>query len=337
MAVPGVLLLWLTPDTQVIVAAANAAPSSAVTAGSADPEALGYRQALEAIDDCLTRSDSGSAEAPRSCPELEGALIWLGLDRQLPEDWRRHLEPRTLKSLAALLRRYSAPAPSIAPALNRLPLALRNLQATAPAPLSWWQRLLHWLDQLFSPKAHNDDGWLTQLLSHLSMPRWLQQTILYLSVSAVLAMAAYVIYLELKAAGVLSRQRGRSVRPQRTDNAPKAGSTELKFDDLQLAPPNERCVWLVRLLVQALRRSGRLSRESNLTYRELAAQPVFDDPEQHARFEHLALLAERQRYGSLSLDGADWMQLLNEGHLLYSRWLASAAAAPAGASTSANA
>jgi len=33
------------------------------------------------------------------------------------------------------------------------------------------------------------------------------------------------------------------------------------------------------------------------------------------------LLAERQRYGSLSLDSEQWMQLLDDGRSLYAHWL----------------
>jgi len=127
--------------------------------------------------------------------------------------------------------------------------------------------------------------------------------------------------LELRAAGVFSRQRVRKVTASRFEGAPAAPSAELGFEDLQRAPPAERCVWLLRLLVQALRRSGRLKRESTLTYRELIALPLFDDRQQRARFERLALLAERQRYGSLSLDSEQWAQMLDDGRSLYAHWL----------------
>ena len=121
--------------------------------------------------------------------------------------------------------------------------------------------------------------WLAQLLSRLSIPR--------------LAAADDALPLDQRGAGDgrldhlaraqgrrrLSRQTRRE-RAARSQTAPlQAGPTELAFEDLQQAPPGERCVWLVRLLVQALRRSGRLSHESTLTYRELDARSrVFDDP-----------------------------------------------------------
>ncbi len=322
LALTGALLLALASSNPL-----SATPAPAETTGAATEPFhiqifVNDRSPLETIEDCQRRSTqaSESFDPVRSCPELIGAVVALGLDRQLPLDWRRHLDASALEGLFTLIQRYRATAPSTAPDLMRLPQALRSLDAPAPTQLSWWQRLERWLEQLLSPKPQGNNAWLAQLLSRLSVPRLAQQVMLYLSIVVLLAMAAWIIWRELKAAGVLSGQK-RSERAGRSNSSSAAGPIELAFEDLRQAPAGERCVWLVRLLVQALRRSGRLSHESTLTYRELTARPRFDDGQQRACFERLALLAERQRYGSLSLDDAQWLQLLDEGRSLYVRWL----------------
>jgi hypothetical protein len=229
----------------------------------------------------------------------------------------------TLENLVREVRRYQAGASSAAPALDRLPRALQSLQTPgAAAHLSWLQRLEHWLEGLLAPAASSSDLDLMQLLSHLSIPRLLQRLLLYLTVAAVLATAAWIVISELKAAGVLSRRSGERAPSPRTAGAAAATSAELRFEDLQRAPTSEASVWLLRLLVLALCRSGRLSKERTLTYRELTTQSLFDDPAQRARFARLAVLAEQQRYGCLSLSAEQWAVLLAEGRSLHDQWLA---------------
>lgn len=336
LAVTGALLLWLA-CTDLIAESHAGAEASATVAQASGEGRLDQTRALAAIEECLACSsatDGGSIERERTCPGLAAAMDGLGLDRQLPHGWQSHLDRSTLVELLALIRRYRADAPSSPPALAQLREALHSLNAPAGRHLSWWERFERWLDGLLTPQAGADRGWLLQLLSHLAIPRWLQQAVLYLSVGALLAMAGYIIWLELRAAGVLARERpARTPPPPRGESAPEAGARELDFEDLQRVPPLERCVWLMRLLVQALRRSGRLQREAALTYRELTAQPVFDDPQQRASFERLALLAERQRYGTLSLDGEQWLQLLEEARALHAAWHPSGAARAAGAAS----
>jgi hypothetical protein len=338
LVVTGALLLALAPSDPI-----SAAPLAAGTTGAATekiPVVTDERTALETIEDCQQRSSQATDpfDPVQRCPDLIDAVEALGLDQQLQRNWRSHLDATALGGLHELLQRYrsvGARAASTAPDLARLPLALRSLNASAPTHRSWWQRFERWLEQLLSPQTRGNNAWLAQLLSGLSIPRLVQELLLYLSIAALLAMAAWIIWRELEAAGLLSRHK-RSERTGRSDGAPAPRAAELAFEDLQQAPAGERCVWLLRLLVQGLRRSGRLSRESTLTYRELAARPMFDDLQQRARFERLALLAERQRYGSLSLDDAQWLQLLEEGRSLYAHWLSPAAApAPDGAASAA--
>lgn len=331
LALTGALLSALVPIHPI-----SAAPAATETAAAASDTikhttvVADERRALEAIDDCQQRSTeaTGAFDPPQSCPDLIDAVVVLGLDQQLRRGWRRHLDASGLEGLHALMQRYRAEGAtplSNGPDLKRLPEALRDLDAPAPTKLSWWQRFERWLDRLLSPEKPNN-GWLAPLLSRLSIPRRVQQLILYATIAALLAMAAWIIWRELKAAGALSGQKRGRRRAGRSDSPAVARPAELAFEDLQQAPAAERCVWLVRLLVQALRRTGRLSRESALTYRELAARPMFDDWQQRARFERLALVAEQQRYGALSLDDAQWLQLLEEGRSLYVHWLSAAVA-----------
>jgi hypothetical protein len=101
--------------------------------------------------------------------------------------------------------------------------------------------------------------------------------------------------------------------------------------DLEQAPLAERSIVLLRLLVQALLRSGRLSSERALTYRELEERGDFDDREQRGRFARLAQVAERDRYGVPASPSDEWPALAREGSALYAQLLAPRGTRHAGA------
>jgi hypothetical protein len=307
---------------------ANAGSGAATSAGG--NAATKAHAALRRLESCLalTEPSDDAGKLARVCPDLAEAISELGLTPQLEPRWHEHLDAAALKSLVSEVRRYQSPAPSLSPTLDRLPAALRSLQSAAPVHLSWWQRLKSWLIGWLTPSTLSSDSPLLQLLSRLSLPRVLLRLLPYLIVAifaAVLVTAVWLVVSELREAGLIVR-RSKPRAPARGESVAVTAPGPLRFADLEQAPLSERCVLLVRLLVQELHQSGRLAHERTLTYRELTVQPVFDDADQRRSFAQLAQLAERQRYGVLSLQAEQWNALREQGNSLYAQWLAAPAA-----------
>jgi hypothetical protein len=147
----------------------------------------------------------------------------------------------------------------------------------------------------------------------------------------VLVLAAWIIRRELQAA----RAGTMAVRPdarQALMLPGVAGASSQELAELDQLPSNEQPALLLRLLVQALRQSGRLRNDRSLTHRELAARSAFDDQQQHGSFARLSLLAERLLYGAITPAAAAGAQpqieqALADGRQLYAQLIAARAAA----------
>jgi hypothetical protein len=241
------------------------------------------------------RRTPGVVDLTARCPQLSQALSDLGFTRQL-STWNGRLDRGAVADLLRAARRYEAGMPSGAPALALLPIALARLQVPAPPPRSWWQRLKEQLREWFEQPGGSGSDWLQQWLSRLSIPLLVQRLILYGTTAAVLIMAAWLIARELRTARLTPRRPTRRVGG--AARVAQERPRPLTLADIDGAPPAERSIVLLRLLVQALLQSGRLSAERALTYRELSARGVFDDAAQRERFARLARIAERDRYGT---------------------------------------
>jgi hypothetical protein len=85
--------------------------------------------------------------------------------------------------------------------------------------------------------------------------------------------------------------------------------------------PGQRAAVLLQLLLQALRRAGRVRAERALSCRQLAEQASFDSIEQRQQFARVARWAERERYATDA--GQDEPSaLLMQGRTLYAQLLA---------------
>ena len=230
------------------------------------------------------------------CPDLEQALVDLGVADQLNADWRQKINRTGIKQLAQLVQRYQAQPRGGAPDIATLPQVMQALHLRQ-APRSWWQQFKEWLQSwLREPNRQNLD-WLDRLLLHLKLPPTLTRVFGYATIAAVLAMALWMVWRELKAAGALAPRvaRERAVAPRRVTLTREIGSD---LPDLEALPLWQRPAALLAALVAALRQSGRLGVERALTHRELGERGVFDDAAQRARFQRISLLAERQLYGA---------------------------------------
>jgi len=317
-ALPWLILLALSPT------AFPAAP----TPPEAVLEACARSPALTA------RRVKGLEQVEALCPGLTQSLSELGLTQQIGEEWRGRLNPLGLGQLVDLQRFYEGEPRFDAPRVDSLTSVVSALHLQS-APQSWWERFKIWLRSLLrqdEAPSRADPGWLERLLSHLTLKPWVGEAIGYTTVGWVIALALWVLWRELRYANVLTRRRPASSL-ERTEWVPQAFARDVRADDLERLPLWERPSLLLQLLVQALRKSDRLGLERALTFRELSERAELDDELQRTRFERIARLAERQRYGARSQPpstGSDEQlrETLAEGLSLYAQLRAGAGVHP---------
>jgi hypothetical protein len=278
--------------------------------------------AAQVLEDCaaMARAADTSQSLLQQCPDLERALIDLGLIPQLAPDWQRGLNRTALAELAQQARHYQSPPLSSAPHIDSLPLVMQALQRVS-VHQSRWQQFKEWLASLLRQPPQNV-SWLRNLLAHLALPPLLARVLGYAMVAAVLCLALWIVRREFKALGVLTRgRRGRRVRGE-NGRATRTAESEAGLPDLEALPLWQRPAALLAALVQALQRSGRLSRERALTHRELGERGTFDDAAQRTRFVDVSRLAERRLYGERGREESaapdpQTLQVLADGLELY--------------------
>jgi hypothetical protein len=282
------------------------------------------------IADCAERVDAtlrGMEALETACSGLGAAMARLGFDGLLPRDWRTRLTPRALADLAALAERYDGPAPALGPDAPRLRAIALALQP-ATAPTSWWERLKAWIRHWLETEDRNPPAWL-RYLPHWRMGAGMARLLLYGMIAVLLATVAGIAFVELRAAGVLGARRHRR-SPARVPSVQKhtSDARALGLEDLDSLPADERPVYLLRHLVDALKRSRRLERERDLTCRELIAQARFDDEGQRRQFGSIALLAERALYGPQRAPYRMTDEMLSGARVLHAQLLAVPTAEP---------
>jgi hypothetical protein len=277
-----------------------------------------------------------------ACPNLEQALNDAHLADRLGDKWEQRIGPRGLNDLIWLMDHYQAAPASDAPNPSSLAPVLRALRLPpAKSSVTWWEKLKDWLRSLLQPKEESNSTWLERLLSGIeSIPRQVMRIIWYGALAVIVGLAAWLVWRELKLAGVLGRmrRRGRSRNSPRPIGDPSSLSATnwTLGDELDNAQLRDRPLLLLRLLVRALVSSGRLNSERSLTHSELTRRAKFDNAEQLRRFARIASLAEHRLYGPAEAFGAppasDDASLLEDGRQLYSQLL-TAGLSTAGLST----
>ena len=301
----------------------------------AAPPLAGPVSTIQILEDCLarlapgatpgTKAPSGIGELRLICPDLEHAIVDSGLSDQLPEHWQERFNRSAIADLSWQLHRYQSRSPSAAPRVPTLYQVAHTLNQPQPRH-GWWQDFKDWLRQLLLTRTSAAPSFLNRWWSQLSPSQLLMRSMLYGLLGAIIVMALWIVRRELQAAragaGAAKRALQRSAQLP-----PAAAATTPALADIDRAALRERPALLLRLLVQALLQSGRLSGERSLTHRELGVRGAFDDPEQQLRFLRISLLAERLLYGaSVAAVSATTQpqidQALTDGRQLYAQLLA---------------
>ncbi len=283
----------------------------------------------------MGRQLKGLERLETPCPGVTQALTELGLAQQIGEEWRGRLDPSGIGQLADLWRFYEGEPRFDAPHVESLAAAVSSLKLQS-APQSWWQRFKSWLRSLLRQDempSRADNGWLERLLALLTFRPWVARAIGYTTIGLVIALALWIIWRELRYANLLTRRQRPSGGNARNEWMPQGLTAEARAGDLDRLPLWERPALLLQLLVQALRQSQRLDLERALTFRELSERARLDDELQRIRFERIARLAERQRYGARGRSPApvsdeQLRETLSDGLSLYAQLRASGLAPP---------
>jgi hypothetical protein len=293
------LVLWVLLAPAFAQAQTNAAPA-----------------ALDAIAQCSEAAGDLVAEEfalEQVCPDFDEALNDSGYAPFISPAQRAELTADSLADLHELMVRAERPqAAARGPDLQALPAILESLdkvQQKEP-PLSWWERFKRWLRQRLGRDA-GDASWLDRFELNPSVARALVVT----SIVLVILLALAVLINELRVAGVFRRdgaRRGQS--PVATASSERTPT----WSDLDRMAPGERPSFVLRMLVAALVRTGRLRTERSLTHREVSARATLEDEAQRACLTRVATLAERTVYGGAALD-PDTDAILAQGRDLHAR------------------
>jgi hypothetical protein len=295
--------------------------------GDGEPLAHSFAQCAAQIAP-KTRSGLDQLE---SCPRLEQIIEGSGLGVQLDENWKTSLNREGLQDLAWLLQRYETRPVSAGPDIASLPNIAAGLSITANVGQSWWERVREWLRELLTPKGRSDSSWLDRLWPKFTVPRLLQHILFYSCVALILGMAGWIIWREIKAAG-RGASGPRGFAWMGTRHPEQDARHEVSVADVDSTSPRDRPAMMLRLLVQALVRSGRLRGESSLTHNELARRGRFENSDQQQRFLRVSRLAEKLLYGKEGSDGAavpssEIDQTVSDGRQLYEQLCATTATA----------
>ena len=295
--------------TAAFIAAGLMAPAVVWSQATADAPA-GENRALEVLYACSDSVDqevTGFPDMETACPGVEQAIADAGYSPFVSDSQRAELTGDSIFDLHSLAERYETPPreSTKSPDPASLSTILESLQKDeqVEAPLTWFQKLTRWFRERVT-RQQGDDSWLARWLEGVQIKPSIAEMIVYASILTIIVLALAVLVNELRVAGVFRRQPAGSKRKGRSASAsPDASAT---FIDLDHAAPADRPSILLRMLVAALVRNGRLAAERSLTHRELTVRAAFDDEAHRKSFHNVAMLAERAVYGgALSAPDAD--------------------------------
>jgi hypothetical protein len=212
----------------------------------------------------------------------------------LTPDWADWVPEEKLERLRSLFAAEDGPA-GRRPDPAAVPAIVEKTQAATAAPKrSLWQRFKDWVRSLIGErKGGAESSWFSAWLDeHLPGERFVE-ALLYLVLAAVVVATGWIVYTELRAAGLLDRWRGRRRA------APAAQPVVPAAPSLAGASEAEAPSILLTLLVGELRRLGRVQDRLSMTHRELGRAARFDAPADGETFERVLGAAERVRYASL--------------------------------------
>jgi hypothetical protein len=254
------------------------------------------------------------------CPELHAAIERSSFALVLPEDWSERMTPRKLERLRAMMLADAAREPE-----HRLDTAavtdiLDEMQTVqAGRELSLWQRFKKWIAGLLEKKdGKKESSWLADWLEKHSPSREVMRWIGYGLLVLLVVAAGWIVYSELRAAGMFG---GRARRGGASRVAARAAAGGRPAKTLAEANDEEQPALLIAMLLEQLRRLGRVQDRLSMTHRELASAASFDSSADREVFATLIAVAEKLRYAALAPARMHLRQAIDSAKLLLARLL----------------
>jgi hypothetical protein len=250
--------------------------------------------ALAVVDACrakLEARDVGMERVQRRCPDLLPALDkapWRNLLPREMRERREEISAESLRALAELVRAAdAAPLTGATPDHAKLATVLNALGAQGQEGATRWERFRRWLKDKLERREKEDAkaDWREEWLRKMRTSEGVAQVITYIGYGLVAALVAWVVWGELRAAGLLGGTRRSAGRA----NPAAAWRRRLMLADVAAAPLVERPGMLLRLVGEALTRARRLPASDGLTAAAIAQRAQLDAA---ADRERLALVAE---------------------------------------------
>jgi len=260
---------------------------------------------LRAVEACRARLDPrvdiGIERVQRRCPELLPALDsspWRGLLPQNLRERREEISAESLRVLAELLRHANeTAAEGVAPRQEVLGPVLAQLGEQGRQGVTRWERFKRWLKQKVEDRKEDDEaGWLEKWSRQFRTSEGVSRALTYLGYALVIALALFVVWGELRAAGLLGLQRAIRRASPATE-----WRRRLMLADVNAAPLADRPGMLLRLLGEALTRAHRLPAADGLTARAIARRAELDSPADRTELERVAATADEVRYADRQL------------------------------------
>ena len=287
--------------------------------------ALGAAEAdpLVAIDACIPRLDTqldiGFERIAARCPDLAPALEQGGWAEWLPKGWKEpgnDLSAGSLAELRATAQRELATRPSARTLhVERLSGILMDLGATGQQRSGVWVRFKQWLRSLFQRRdEETNPGWFGRMLERVGVSDAAIQLITYITLGGVIALAGFIVFNELRAAGVLAR--GRARRAGEADDGAANVRARPTLHDVERAALIERPRLLLEMIAAKLTDLRRLPPASAFTVRELTRAAQLREEPDRSRLAELALTAERARFGEGDVEPSVVHQAMVHGRAL---------------------
>ena len=223
------------------------------------------------------------------------------------------MPPKKLERYRDLLTE-EASASGPRPDTSAVPAIVKETEASQTAPKrTLWERFKDWVRSLIDkPDARRKDSWLSRWLDEHAPGQKVVEGILYVLLAALMAGIAWVVYSELRAAGLFDRWR----RRQRERAAAAAAPAAERPLTLAGASDAEAPSILLALLVGELRRLGRVQDRQSMTHRELGSAARFDAVAEGEAFRNVLGIAERLRYDAAPPATTTLRQVIDAGRAL---------------------
>lgn len=264
----------------------------------------------EAADDS-EEDEPGLAEL---CPEVFGEIASSELAPFLLRDWGNGATIEELERFRELLT-SEVRSPGRRPDTSTVGAIVERMEkARVVRDRTLWERFSDWIKGLLAERAAKSesnwfDDWLREHEPSARALRWTAYGI----VSVLIAAVAWIVYVELRAAGLLTRRR--RVRPVEGN---VAGLRDAEGNRLTLdgASDAELPSLLIARVLDQLRRLGRVQDRLSMTHRELARAARFDAATESDTFRELLATSERIRYDAVAPEAAGLRRVIENSRRL---------------------